>query len=177
MSNKLEGFVKENKKAFEEKGPSDQLWKRIEAELDKKKHQPTRNFKRYQWLSIAALLVVSLGIYFTATNRSNHEIAVADVSPDYGKKEIQFASLIEEKRDSLQLYSKENPDLFKKFVSDLKKLDENYESLKKELQTSPNPEVVVSEMMKNLEIQANILSQQLSIINHVHQYKKENNTI
>ena len=36
MSNKLEGFVKENKKAFEAKGPSDQLWSRIEAELDKK---------------------------------------------------------------------------------------------------------------------------------------------
>ncbi|MES2651303.1 MAG: hypothetical protein V4663_06155 [Bacteroidota bacterium] len=174
MSNKLEGFVKENKKAFEAKGPSDQLWLRIEAELDKKKTQPTKTIKLYQWISIAALLVVSLGIYFTYTNQSNNEIAVADVNPDYGKKEIHFASLIEEKRDSLQLYSKENPALFKKFVSDLKKLDENYEGLKKELQTSPNPDVVVSEMMKNLEIQADILSQQLSIINQVNQYKKEN---
>ncbi len=99
---------------------------------------------------------------------------MADVSADYGKKEVQFASLIEEKRDSLALYSKENPALFKKFVSDLKKLDENYEGLKKELQTSPNPEAVVREMMKNLQIQADILSQQLSIINQVNQYKKEN---
>ncbi len=172
MSNKLEGFVKENKKAFEaKKGPSDALWAKIEAELDKKSKK--KPIKLYQWLSIAAILVVSFGIYFTYTPTRN-EIAVADVSPDYGKKEVQFASLIEEKRDSLALYSKENPDLFKKFVSDLKKLDENYQGLKLELQTSPDPDAVVREMMKNLEIQANILSQQLSIINQVNQYKKEN---
>jgi hypothetical protein len=171
MNNKLEGFVKENKKAFEAKGPSDQLWNRIEAELDKKSKK--KPIKFYQWLSVAAVLMVSLGIYYSLT-RVNSEIAVADVNPDYGKKEVHFASLIEEKRDSLELYSKENPDLFKKFVNDLKKLDENYEGLKKELQTSPNPEAVVSEMMKNLEIQANILSQQLLIINQVNQYKKEN---
>ncbi len=171
MSNKLEGFVKENKKAFEAKGPSDALWAKIEAELDKKSKK--KPIKLYQWLSIAAILVVSFGIYFTYTPIRN-EIAVADVSPDYGKKEVQFASLIEEKRDSLALYSKENPDLFKKFVSDLKKLDENYQGLKLELQTSPDPDAVVREMMKNLEIQADILSQQLSIINQVNQYKKEN---
>lgn len=173
MSNKLEGFIKENKKAFEEKGPSDQLWSRIEAELDKKE-KPKKLIKVYPWMSIVALLVVSLGIYLSHTKQSNNEVAVADINPEYGKKEIHFASLIEEKRDSLQLYSKANPHLFKKFVNDLKKLDENYEGLKKELQTSPNPDVVVSEMMKNLEIQADILSQQLSIINQVNQYKKEN---
>ena len=174
MKNKLEAFVKENKKAFESKGPSDQLWSRIEAELDKKSKK--KPIKLYQWLSIAAVLAVSLSVYFSYHN-TNSEIAVADVSADYGKKEVQFASLIEDKRDSLALYSKENPDLFKKFVGDLKKLDENYDGLKKELQTSPNPEAVVSEMMKNLQIQADILSQQLSIINQVNQYKKENNTI
>jgi hypothetical protein len=171
MNSKLEGFVKENKKKFEEKGPSDALWGRIEAELDKKSKK--KPIKLYQWLSIAAMLVLSLGIYYTYTH-ANNEISLADVNADYGKKEVHFASLIEEKRDSLALYSKENPALFKKFVSDLKKLDENYQGLKKELQTSPDPDAVVREMMKNLQIQADILSQQLSIINQVNQYKKEN---
>lgn len=175
MSNKLEGFVKDNKKAFEAKGPSDKLWGRIEAELDKKKQSHSKKIKLYQWMSIAALLAVSLGIYSSYNyNQVNYEIAVADINADYGKKAVHFASLIEEKRDSLQLYAKENPNLFKKFVSDLKKLDQDYEELKRELQTSPNPETVVSEMMKNLEIQANILSKQLSIIDQVNQYRKEN---
>ncbi|MEJ5993915.1 hypothetical protein WG904_05720 [Pedobacter sp. Du54] len=171
MNNKLEGFIKENKKAFEAKGPSDKLWSRIEAELDKKNKKKAIKF--YRWLSVAALLVMSIGVYNTYT-KMHSEIEVADISADYGKKEVHFAGLIEEKRDSLALYSKENPDLFKKFVGDLKKLDENYQDLKKELQTSPDPDAVVSEMIKNLAIQADILSQQLSIINQVNQYKKEN---
>ncbi|WAC41759.1 hypothetical protein [Pedobacter sp. SL55] len=57
MSNKLEGFVRDNKREFEVKGPSDALWSKIEAELDKK--QPKRKaFKMYQWMSIAAMLVL-----------------------------------------------------------------------------------------------------------------------
>ena len=174
MSNKLEGFVKENKKAFEEKGPSDQLWKRIEAELDKKKHQPTKNFKRYQWLSIAAVLLISFGIYFTYNYKQiNSNVEVADVDVSFGKKAVRFASLIEEKKDSLQVYEKENPELYNKFTADMEKLTLDYESLKKQLQTSPNREIVVRAMIKNLEIQFNVLSQQLEIINQVNQYKKE----
>ncbi|MGF1922540.1 MAG: hypothetical protein ACQUHE_00055 [Bacteroidia bacterium] len=174
MSNNLEGFVKTNKKSFEVKGPSSQLWNRIEAELDKKKHLTGKRIKIYPWMSIAALLIVSVGIYFANHYQTNKKIVLADVSPHYGKKEVHFVTLIEEKRDSLELHAKENPELFQKFVGDLKKLDENYEMLKTELQISPNPEAVVSEMIKNLEIQADLLSRQLSIINQVNQYKKEN---
>lgn len=171
MNNNVEDFIKENKKAFDEKGPSDQLWARIEAELDKKDQKSP--IKLYKWLSIAAVFVISLGIYFTVNNRPNN-IDIADVNPVFGKREVQFASLIEEKKDSLQIYSDENPELYNKFISDMAKLDNDYEELKKQLQTSPNRDDIVRAMMKNLEIRSNILSQQLNIINQVNQYKKEN---
>ena len=64
MSNKLEGFVKDNKKEFEVKGPSNQLWAKIEAELDKKQ-EPKKSIKLYQWMSIAAMLIISIGIYLS----------------------------------------------------------------------------------------------------------------
>lgn len=174
MNNKLEGFVKDNKKAFEAKGPSDQLWARIEAELDKKE-KPKKSIKLYPWMSIVAVLVVTFGVYFTYNyNQVYSNIDVADVNPVFGKKELHFASLIEEKKDSLQIYSEENPELYTKFTDDISKLDSDYEDLKKQLQTSPNRESIVRAMMKNLEIRSNILSQQLNIINQVNQYKKEN---
>jgi len=174
MSNKLAEFIKENKKLFEEKGPSNQLWERIAQELDKKQERPAKKIKLYQWMSIAAVLVVSMGIYFTITNKAVEGIAIADVNPVFGAREVQFASLIEEKKDSLQIYSDDNPELYNKFIADLSKLDADYETLKKQLQTSPNREAIVRAMMKNLETRSNILSQQLNIINQVNQYKKEN---
>ena len=52
----------------------------------------------------------------------------------------------------------------------------DYQELKKQLQTSPNKSLVGKAMMKNLEIQLQMISQQLYIINQVNQYKKEEKT-
>lgn len=177
MNNKLEEFVKANKKEFEVKGPSEQLWERIASELDKKeKEQPKKSVRLYSWLSIAAMLVISLGIYFTASYKkaNNTGLEIADVNPAFKNKQVHLASLIEEKKDSLQVYAKDNPELYGKFTDDMSKLSRDYEALKQELQTSPNRADVVKAMMKNLEIQSQLLSQQLGIINQVNQYKKEN---
>lgn len=171
MKDKLEGFVRDNKKAFEEKGPSTQLWDKISAELDKKEQQ--KKNRLYQWMSIAAMLVVSLGAYLTYSYQmANKPIDVADVSKSFGNKEVHLASLIEEKKDSLQVYAKENPELYNKFTADVDQLNKDYEVLKKQLQTSPNSKAVVRAMMKNLDVQLQVLNQQLMIINQVSQYKE-----
>lgn len=176
MNNKLEGFVKGHKKEFEVKAPSDQLWGKIAAELDKKQQKKT--ISMYQWMSIAAMLILTAGIYFGYQyKKTSAEIMVADINPKLGKTEVRFTSLIEEKRDSLQVLSQTNPELYKKFMNDLSKLDQDYQELKKQLQTSPNKALVGKAMMKNLEIQFQMISQQLSIINQVNQYKKEENSI
>lgn len=172
MSDKLEGFVKNNKKAFEEKGPSEQLWDRISAELDKNQHQ--KKTKLYQWMSIAAMLLVSMGAYLTYNYQTGQRaIDVADVSKSFGNKKVHLASLIEEKKDSLQVYAKDNPELYNKFTADMDKLSKDYDALKQKLQTTPNSQAIVRAMMKNLDIQLQVLNQQLMIINQVNQYKKE----
>ena len=176
MNNKLEGFIRDNKKEFGVKGPSDLLWSKIEAELDKK--QKKKTIGMYQWMSVAALLVLTVGIYFCYQyKKMNAEIMVADINPNLGKKEVRFTSLIEEKRDSLQIFADADPELYKQFIADMDKLDKDYQELKKQLQTSPNKALVGRAMMKNLEIQVQMISQQLYIINQVNQYKKEEKTI
>jgi hypothetical protein len=174
MSNKLEGFVKDNKKEFEVKGPSNQLWAKIEAELDKKQ-QPKKSIKLYQWMSIAAMLIISAGVYFTYNYKqaNNAMIEMAQVSPEFSQKEVRFVNQIEEKKDSLAIYATGNPELYQQFTSDLKNLDAEYEKLKLELQKTPNQLFVVKAMVKNREMQLQVLQQQLMIINQVNQYKKE----
>ena len=172
MSDKLRGFIKDNKKEFEVKGPSDQLWARIEAELDQKQ-QPKKSFKLYQWMSVAALMLVSLGLYFTYNYKQSRNIVVADINKEFGQKESIVVNQIQEKKDSLIYYASENPDLYQKFTADLKNLDEEYERLKLELPKSPNQFLVVKAMVKNREMQLQILKQQLMIINQVNHYKQE----
>lgn len=176
MSNKLEGFVKENKKEFEVKGPSAGLWDKIAAELDKEEEEkkPRKGIKLYQWMSIAAMLLISIGVYYTYTyKQANSAIDIAHVSPEFSKKEVRFANAIEEKKDSLAVYATANPELYQSFTEDLKNLDAEYEKLKAELQKTPNQLFVVKAMVKNRELQLQVLQQQLAIINQVNQYKKE----
>ena len=175
MNNKgIEEYIKEHKKEFDFKTPSDQLWGRIDAALDKEKIK--KKSVMPLWLGIAASLILIMGVTFIYTYRSqnNKELEIADINPVYGKKELKFASLIEEKKDSLQAYAKKNPALYANFSADLNKLDSDYEQLKKELQNSPNQKVVVKAMVKNLELQLQVINQQLSIINEVNQINEEN---
>lgn len=174
MNNRgIEEYIKEHKKEFDFKTPSDQLWGRIDAALDKEKIK--KKSAMPLWLGIAASLILIMTVTFIYTYRDrNKELEIADINPMYGKKELKYASLIEEKKDSLQVYAKKNPVLYARFSADLGQLDKDYEQLKKELQNSPNQKVVVKAMVKNLELQLQVINQQLSIINEVNQYKEDN---
>ncbi|GAA4204644.1 hypothetical protein GCM10022289_22920 [Pedobacter jeongneungensis] len=173
MNNRLETFVKDNRKAFDIMEPSADLWAKIEQGLDaKKKKKPV---KLYLWMSVAAAIVVVFGLVWLYAGRlQNKDLEIADVSASYAKKEVHFAGLITEKRDSLAIFASANPELYKKFTADLRKLDEDYERLKAELPTSPNQTFVVKAMVKNREIQLQLLKQQLLIINQVDDYKRVN---
>lgn len=169
--NNLEEFIKNNKKAFEENGPSTGLWLNIEAKLPKKQ-KATVTLKIYKWLSVAAVLVIGFGLYFSY-NFAKQDVRVADINPEFAKKQVRFVTQIEELKDSLAIYAKQNPDLYQKFTADLKSLDADYEKLKAELPKSPNQFFVVKAIVKNREMQLQILNQQLEIINQVNNYKKE----
>jgi hypothetical protein len=173
MNNKLEGFIKENKKDFEVNGPSSALWDRISAELDQQEAKPKKTFKLNQWMSVAAVLVLGFSIYFIANYNNAKQINVADINPEYGKKEVNFVNQIEIKKDSLANFATNNPDLYKKFTADLKNLDDEYEKLKAQLPNTPNQYSIIRAMVKNREMQLQILNQQLLIINQVNQYKTE----
>jgi hypothetical protein len=173
MNNRLETFVKENRKAFDIMEPSAELWAKIEQGLDKKKKK--KPVKLYLWMSAAAAILVIFSLAWLYVEKSqNKDLEIADVSASYAKKEVHFAGLITEKRDSLAIFASANPELYKKFTADLRKLDEDYEKLKAELPTSPNQTFVVKAMVKNREIQLQLLKQQLLIINQVDDYKRVN---
>ena len=173
MNNRLETFVKENRRSFDVMEPSAALWAKIETQLDKKKKK--KPIKIYLWMSAAAAVIVVFTLARLYVGKlQNGDVEIADVNSVYAKKEVHFAGLITEKRDSLAIFAAANPELYEKFTTDLKKLDEEYERLKNELPTSPNQTYVVKAMVKNREIQLQLLKQQLLIINQVDDYKRVN---
>jgi len=173
MNTQIEDFIKENKKEFDTDRPSANLWDRIEKELDEKKSKKRINIQL--WMSIAASAIVLLAFtFFFVSPVKKNKMSIADVSPAYANRQVRFASLIEEKRDSLQIFAETSPELYRKFSTDLQTLSLAYDSLRKQLPASPNQKLIVKAMVKNLEAQLQLVSQQLSIIVEVSEFKKEN---
>ncbi|TCC86276.1 hypothetical protein [Pedobacter hiemivivus] len=169
----IEDYIRKNKADFDVEIPSDKLWGRIDAGLNQQKINSNRKFPF--WLSIAAsVLLVVGGVCLFKFYVRNDRSELSAINSGYKKEEMKFASLIEEKKDSLLIYAKDNPDLYKKFNEDLNGLDKDYERLKNELRRSPDRRLVVKAMAQNLETQLQIVSQQLSVISQVDNYRREN---
>jgi hypothetical protein len=194
MSKDLEQFIKDNRDQFDTTEPGEQIWKKLEEQLtDKKQHntkqkstgQKTIVLTILRWSAAAAILILAgVGIFSLLNNHTRKDPDVAQqpsspdtpavndpllkaINPTYAREVHQFTQLIELKQHELKELEKENPNLYKKFVSDINKLDSSYNALKKELPENPNREQLLEAMIENLRLQTEVLNQQLSIINQI----------
>lgn len=179
MSKRLEDFIKVNKDEFDDLEPSADLWLRIEKHLPAEgmlpKKQEAKTFSLNFVLRVAASVIVVMGVCFVLYLRHERKTVVnyASINPAYAKQQMQYASMVESKRNELKLISKSDPELYKEFSSEIAKMDSTYNRLNKDLATSPNQERVLRAMIRNLQIQSEILNQQLGVIEQINQTKRE----
>ena len=180
MSKRLEEFVNANKEQFDDLEPSADLWSRIEHDLPahftQQKKNEAKTFSLGFVLRIAASVIVIMGISFVLylRNQNPNNINYASINPVYAEQRIQYTRLIANKRTELQAVAHTDPQLYKEFSAETTKMDSIYRKLNSDLATSPNPELVLRAMIRNLEIQTQVLNQQLNVIEQYNQMKNQN---
>lgn len=184
----LEKFIRDNRDAFEQDGPSAGLWERIADQLPDQSApiqtaQPFRAVHRqpsryggawtrsyWTWAASIALLLLAGSLWWINDRYAPTKQAdVMAFSPTYAKEVAQYASLIETKRTELQQLTESNPDLYGEFAQDLDRLEASYKGLKKELPNTPNQEVLIQAMIQNLQLQIDLLNEQLRVIQRIKQ--------
>ncbi|MBO0948678.1 anti-sigma factor [Fibrella forsythiae] len=179
----LEKFIRDNRDAFEQDGPSAGLWERIADQLPDqpapaKTAQPFRAVHRqpswtrsyWTWAASIALLLLAGSLWWINDRYAPTKQAdVMAFSPTYAKEVAQYSSLIEAKRTELQQLTESNPDLYDEFSQDLNRLEASYKGLKKELPNTPNQEVLIQAMIQNLQLQIDLLNEQLRVIQRIKQ--------
>lgn len=177
MSKRLEEFIKANKEGFDEFEPGADLWSRIEKQLppEAPKKREAKTFSLGFVLRVAASVIVVMGISFVVFYKStqNTKVDLAAINPEYAKQQMHYASLVESKRSELKAVAQTNPELYQEFSAEIAQMDSTYKKLNNDLATSPNQELVLHAMIKNLKIQTEVLSQQLNAIEQYKQAKKE----
>ena len=181
MSKRLEDFIKTNSAEFDELEPGNDLWNNIEKKLPLQVAQttPKREAKTFTLgfvMRVAAIIIVVMAIGFTFYLK-NHDgakgVNLAAINPEYAKQQVHYTSLIQSKRTELKTLAKNDPQLYHEFSSEITKMDSTYKKLNNDLATSPNQERVLRAMIRNLQIQTEVLNQQLSVIEQYNQMKKD----
>ncbi len=180
MKDRLENFIRDNKKEFDQFEPPVVLWDKIEKQLDEKRMSGSSGSKKEKvvrlsfLLKIAATIVVVLGVGLWGYQYQKKEVMdLSNIDPQLAKQQVHYATLIEVKRGELKRIEKEEPQLYGEFSSEIRKMDVSYQKLKSDLPGSPNQEETVRAMIQNLQIQTELLNQQLNIIQQINKVKKE----
>lgn len=191
---RLEEFINENRGAFDDEMPSGEVWQKIELAIPKQvsadvSSKPAKLFTikpLVKW-SIAAsiLLAAATAVFFldrkpdlpavntagTTTDTTTGDIVAA--MPEAAPEVSQIAKLIVLKQEELKVFSKEQPELYRQFTTDINQLDSSYRTLKNQLSKAPNKEMLIEAMVQNLQLQLNVLNQQLTIIHQIKQTIKK----
>ena len=183
MSKRLEDFIHDNRNQFDDLEPKASLWDNIEQHLDFKEEAPqkieVKTFSLGYVLRVAAIIIMVMGIGFVFYLRTEKQqgavVNLAKINPEYAKQQVHYASLVKAKRNELKLVAKFDPALYKEFSGEIAKMDTTYKKLTSQLKTSPNQERVLRAMIRNLQIQTEVLNQQLQVIEQFNQYKNQNN--
>jgi hypothetical protein len=180
MSKRLEDFIHDNRDGFDELEPRAALWDNIESRLtfteeEAPKKREAKTFSLGFVLRVAAMIIMVMGVGFVFYLKSGKTggVNLAAINPEYAKQQVHYASLVKEKRTELNLLAKSDPQLYKEFSGEIAKMDSTYKKLTSELKTSPNQERVLRAMIRNLQIQTEVLNQQLQVIEQYNEVKNQ----
>ncbi|SRR5690606_3381362 len=180
MNKDLKSFVKENREAFDNATPPVFLWQRIAAALDEEDRNDVeiRGGER-TWISgvlkVAAVmfLVGTIGMLIYFYGKREAYLDYSRVSPDLAATQQVYAKLITQKKDSIAYIATSNPALYGEFSKAINQIESNYDMLKQEYTKSPNRKLTLEAMIRNLQAQIDILSQQLDILKSINREKEK----
>ncbi|WP_353125882.1 hypothetical protein [Parapedobacter pyrenivorans] len=180
MKKDLKAFVSENRAAFDPANPPPGLWQRIADELDNR--EQSRDEKagiRKIWLThilkVAAItfLIGTAGILVYFHGKRDAYIDYSRINPDLAAEQQVYAQLVTQKKDSIAFIATSNPALYGEFSKVLGQMETNYEMLKQEFAKSPNKELTLGAMIRNLQAQIDVLSQQMDVLNYINGTKSQ----
>jgi hypothetical protein len=167
MSDRLKDFIEENRKAFDDKEPSEKVWNKIEGQLFGKSVKASWYNSLTLWRA-AAVLFMGLSIYLIAPkfNSTDRQVAkeTASVLKEFTDVESFYVKQISEKVELIDGFEKNEG--LNGFTKDFQQLDAMYNVLKEEMKTRPSQKVKDA-LVLNLLVQIDLLNQ------HLHKLEKE----
>lgn len=181
MSQSLKDFMSEHRGDFDDETPGIHNWSAIEQRIrENQKRKPVLIFRIAA--AILFLLASSVALYMVFGKQKGDSPPVSQsqqTTDEFNEWPAEFAAkaktyneAIEERQRQLNRLAEKQPELVNQFASDLVALDSAYQVLQRQAQHTPASDVIIKAMIQNLQLQAELLSRQLQILNNYSDQKQ-----
>ncbi|WBX75519.1 hypothetical protein PG911_12745 [Tenacibaculum ovolyticum] len=146
--------------------------KKFQQKLMKELHSESSKKKSYQWLYIAASIVMLLGLgvnfYPTsvATNEYKNEISLGSVSPELKTIESYYINTINYELSQLEL-TDDTKEFFDGYFAKIGELTKEYKSLTEELNTKGINDNTINALIGNLQLRLQLLKRMQKQLNEL----------
>jgi hypothetical protein len=191
MKERLEEFINSNRQSFDDEPLPSLIWDEVSKNLHtKRKAAKIVQLPRFSvWAAAIAVIITGTVIFLITENNQlktdltvsqqqlkQHQLEHQTQTPSNYDHELgQVMQMVTTKQNQLSVIRTEYPSLYKSFTADINELNEEYKKLKEELATVPEQDEILDAMIQNLKLQAELLNEQLLIIQQLKSSKKNRN--
>ncbi|HSB92899.1 MAG TPA: hypothetical protein VLC28_07270 [Flavitalea sp.] len=186
MKTNIEDFIRSHREEMDHEIPPEKIWSSIENQMFPATVISIRSKRKkliLQFSAAASLLIIFVTAWMLITRHEQPKVVVAsggnkiieEIDPNYAAQVKEFTKTIEVKQLELKKIQAEQPGLYREFSQDIERLDSSYNTLKTQLPKNPNREQLLEAMIRNLQLQTELLSQQLQIIQKIRNTKTGKN--
>ena len=157
MKDRLEEFIRKNRQAFDDKEPSEKVWKNIEGSIAFKNKNIWNSV--VLWRAAAVVFMVLSGYLLIPKSEIKQQAKASDpAATEFNDVEAFYFQQISEKVELIDGFQKNEG--LNGFTQDFKQLEAMYMILKEEMKTTPSQKVKDA-LVLNLLVRINLLNQQL----------------
>lgn len=190
MSKRIEKFIEQNRHLLDTENVPEAVWEKIKLPVAEKQSAKLVLWKpMYKWAAAAVITGLMALTSYLLIQKYSHDIPpetagmqkydtlpqpdINNIPNEYGEEAAAIYKSITVKQEELKTIAGTDPELYRQFAGDLATLDSSYRVLQSQAAASPNHDVIIKAMIQNLQLQAELLSRQLLIINQFKNSKKE----
>ena len=156
MSDQLEDFVRQNRSAFDDKEPSEKVWKNVEVSLKLKAKTSLWNSVMI-WRAAAILFMAITAFLLIPKKIADQRQATATLN-EFSDVEAFYTKQISDKEDMIGSFDKNEG--LNGFTRDFEQLEAMYNVLREEMKARPSKKVKDA-LVLNLLVRIDLLNQQL----------------
>jgi hypothetical protein len=176
----LEKYIRKHREEMDRYKPSSGIWRRIRKGLKTGKHS------RYQWLSLAAMVIIILGtavILFRPgykmsqkTSGESYYQTMIKASSQLKEAELYYNSLANSLyREATPMLTR-NPEIEKELSIDISQIDSICSEIKKDLKDNVANQDVIEALIKNYRIKIKLLEDMLKVLKENEENLEKNNS-